>query len=256
MVTRDGVPGLAMPHEHLAPTGTLRIAVWMLPYFAFARPGGSELDGVIPELGREFARRLGVGATLVRFADPASIVEAFRAGEVDVTFIGITADRATAIDFGPTVIDIETSYLVPAGSAIGRIDEVDRAGVRIAVPRKSAQQAHLQATLTQATMVAVPPETPQQAIDLLRAGRADVFSHVVPMLAAVSAHLPGARILPGSTYNVPIAIGHRRGGSSAAVALCKAFVEEVIASGFVQQAIDRMGDAARGLVPHAASSRR
>jgi polar amino acid transport system substrate-binding protein len=254
MATRDGAPGLVMPHEQLAPTGTLRIAVWLLPYFAFARPGGSELDGVIPELGREFARRLGVGVTLVRFADPASIVEAFRAGEVDVTFIGIAADRATAIDFGPTVIDIETSYLVPAGSAIGRIDEVDRAGVRIAVPRKSAQQAHLQATLTQATMIAVPPEAPQHAIDLLRAGRADAFSHVVPMLAAVRAHLPGARILPGSYYNVPIAIGHRKGAPPAAAALCKAFVEDVVASGFVQEAIDRMGEAGKGLVPRFRSS--
>lgn len=256
MVARDGTPGLVMAHEKLAPTGTLRIAVWMLPYFASVRPGGSELDGVIPELGRELGRRLGVGATLVRFADPASIVEAFRAGEVDVTFVGITADRATAIDFGPVVIDIETSYLVPAGSAITRIDEVDRAGVRIAVPRKSAQQAHLQATLTEATMIAVPPEAPQQAIDLLRAGRADAFSHVVPMLAVVRGQLSGARILPGSTYNVPIAIGHRKGAPPAAAALCKAFVENVVASGFVQQAIDRMGEAGKGLVPHAASSRR
>ena len=239
----------------LAPTGTLRVAVWMLSYFAAENPASHDLDGVIPDLARELARRLGVGVELVRFANPAAIVDVFRSGAVDATFVGITADRAAVIEFGPVVVDIQTSYLVPAGSTIARIGDVDRDGVRIAVPQRSAQEARLKATLVKAAMIPVPPEAPQQAIDLLAAGKADAFSHVVPMLLSVRSRLPGSRILPGSTFNVPVAVGCRRGLSSAAIEFCRTFVDDVVASGFVRRAIDRMGDQAAGLVPHAAARR-
>ena len=61
-------------------------------------------------------------------------------------------------------------------------------------------------------MIPVPVETPKPAIELLAAGQADVFSHVVPMLATAQPSLPGSRILPGSYYNVPVAIGYPKAG--------------------------------------------
>ena len=61
-------------------------------------------------------------------------------------------------------------------------------------------------------MIPVPVETPKPAIELLAAGQADVFSHVVPMLATAQPSLPGSRILPGSYYNVPFAIGYPKAG--------------------------------------------
>src|SRR5262249_59229961 len=113
-----------------APTGTLRVGVLMVTYFALPDQAG-DLKGVVPDLGRELARRLGVPAQLVRFENPVAVIEAFRKGELDATFIGITADRAAAFDFGPVVLDLQTAYLVPAASAINSIDEVDRPGVRL-----------------------------------------------------------------------------------------------------------------------------
>ena len=122
-----------------APTGTLRVGVLMVTYFALP-DGAGDLTGVVPDLGRELARRLGVPVRLIRFENPIAVIAAFRNGELDVTFIGITADRAAAFDFGPVVLDLQTTYLVPAGSAIGAIDEVDRPGVRLLVPARSAQE--------------------------------------------------------------------------------------------------------------------
>src|ERR1700746_3997650 len=128
--------------EAFAPTGTLRVGVLMVTYFALPDPAG-ELKGVVPDLGRELAHRLGVPAQLIRFENPIAVIEAFRKGELDATFIGITADRAAAFDFGPVVLDLQTTYLVPAASTIKSIDEIDRPDVRLLVPARSAQEAFL-----------------------------------------------------------------------------------------------------------------
>jgi polar amino acid transport system substrate-binding protein len=97
-------------------------------------------------------------------------------------------------------------------------------------------------------LIPVPAEIPAQAIAMLASGEADAFSHVVPMLAIVQGSLPGSRLLPGSYYDVPIAIGFAKGLPPAAAEFCNAFVADVKASGFVAQAIARMGESARGLV--------
>ena len=232
--------------KELAPTGRLRVAVLMLSYFASEE--GGELKGWSPELGVELARRTGVPHDLVRIHNPADMIEAFRAGKVDVAFIGITKDRAAVFDFGPVVIGLRTTFLVPNASPIRTIPEVDRPGVRIVVPARSAQGEHLEKIITSAALIRVPVDTPQPAVDLLISGKADAFSHVVPMLARAQASLPGSRILPGSYYDVPIAIGYPKGRSKAVVEFCREFVADVKASGFVQNAIDRMGSKADGVV--------
>jgi polar amino acid transport system substrate-binding protein len=225
--------------SQLAPTGTLRAAVWMVPYFARRQDGS--LTGIIPDLAEELARRAGVPLELVTFENPARIIAEFQDGALDVTFLGVTADRAAAIDFGPVVFEIQTTYLVAPTSTIASIAEVDRAGVRIAVPAPSAQHAHLTKTIAAAELLPIAPEAPQRAIEMLRAGEADAFSHVAPMLAAVQDELPGARMLAGSYFNVPIAIGVAKRRPAAVVAFARAFAEEVTRSGFLRGAIDRAG---------------
>ena len=211
----------------------------MVPYFA--RTDSTGTNGILPDLGAELARRIGAKLDLVKFENPARTIAAFHDGSLDVTFLGITADRAEAMDFGPVVLDIQTTYLVPASSALASVADVDRAGVRIAVPARSAQEAHLMKTISVATLIPVPPENPQRAIDMLNAGEADAFSHVAPMLAAVQSGLPGARMLAGSYFNVPIAIAVAKGRPPAVAEFARSFAEDVKRSGFVQQAIDRAG---------------
>jgi polar amino acid transport system substrate-binding protein len=224
----------------LAPTGTLRVAVWTVSHFAVSDPSTGRLTGVIPDLGEALAQSLGVPAELIPFDNPAAIIAAFGAGSVDVTFLGITADRAEAMAFGPRVLDLQTTYLVPAGSPIVAIAEIDRPGIRILVPDRSAQQAHLKATLRHAAMIPVPAGSPREAIARLAAGAADAFSHVVPMLAAAQPSLPGSRIIPGSYFDVPVAIATAKGKPQAA-AFCRRFIEDAKASGLIAEAIARSG---------------
>jgi len=232
--------------RQLAPTGTLRVAVLMLSYFA--NEEGGQLKGWSPELGVELARRLGVPYELVRIHNPADMITAFREGKIDVTFIGITKDRSAAFDFGPVVIGLRTTFLVPASSKIKTIPEIDQPGVRIVVPARSAQGEHLDRIIKNATLLRVPVETTKPAVDMILAGQADAISHVVPMLATAQPKLPGSRILPGSYYDVPIAIGYPKGRPAVVAGYYRKFVEEVKASDFVQKAIDRMGSKADGVV--------
>jgi len=68
-------------------------------------------------------------------------------------------------------------------------------------------------------MLPVPVENPRTAVEMIISRQADVFSHVVPMLVNAQAGLPGSRILPGSYYNVPTAIGYQKGSGRAATRL-------------------------------------
>jgi len=227
--------------QQLAPSGKLRVGVLMVSYFATEDAAAGRLTGIVPDLGAELARRLNVPAELIPIANPAKMLEAFRRGELDVTFIGITADRAELIEFGPVVLDLQTTYLVPASSRVQSIAEIDQPGLRILVPQRSAQEAHLKKTISKAVMISVAVETPKLAVDQLKMGQADAFSHVVPMLVSAQADLPDSRILPGSYYNVPIAVGVAKNRAPSAAEYCHQFVDAVKRSGFVQQAIERAG---------------
>ena len=151
-------------------------------------------------------------------------------------------------DFGPVLIGLRTTFLVPGSSAIQSIPDVDKPGVRIVVPARSAQGEHLEKILKHATMLRVPVETTAPAVEMVKCGQADAISHVVPMLATALPALPGARILPGSYYNVPIAIGYPKGAPAAVADYAKSFIADMKASGFAQKAIDRMGQKADGVV--------
>ena len=232
--------------KQFAPTGKLRVGVLMLSYFAVEE--GGTLKGWSPDIGNELARRLGVPAELVPIRNPADMITEFKGGKLDVAFIGITKDRAAAFDFGPVLIGLRTTFLVPESSKIQSIAGIDQPGVRIVVPARSAQGEHLEQILKHATMLRVPVETTKPATDMIASGQADAFSHVVPMLANAKPALPGSRILPGSYYNVPIAIGYPKGSSAAVADYAKSFVADTKASGFAQQAINRMGQKADGVV--------
>ena len=225
--------------KQLAPTGRLRVGIWTVPFFA--RERGGTFEGLIPDLGSALARRAGVPVEFIGYASPGGLIEAFRSGRLDVTFVGITPDRAEAIDFGPVVFELRTTYLVPATSMIASMAEIDRPGVRIAVPAPSAQIAHLKKIITAATLVPVAAENFKAALDLLATGEADAFSHVAPMLAVAQRDLPGSRILPGSYFNVPIAIGLAKGRPAAVADFARAFASHAKASGLVQDAIARNG---------------
>jgi polar amino acid transport system substrate-binding protein len=117
----------------LAPTGTLRVGVYMGNSTSLVLPRAGDKAGVAHDLGGVLARHLGVPAQVTEFARLALVLEALKAGQVDFTFTNATESRSRDVDFTPPLVKLELGYLTPPDSAITSVEQVGRAGVRVGV---------------------------------------------------------------------------------------------------------------------------
>src|SRR5919106_2134714 len=121
------------PKIELAPSGTLRVGLNYGNFLLVLKdaPDGSP-RGIAPDLGRELGRRLGAPVEFVRFRQAGELADAVRDGKCDVGFLGAEPQRAAEIAFTKAYLEIPVTYLVPPGSPIGTMADIDREGVRIA----------------------------------------------------------------------------------------------------------------------------
>jgi polar amino acid transport system substrate-binding protein len=236
--------------SELAPTGKLRVGI-NHGNFLLVTPGstGPEPRGVAPDLGRELGRRLGVPVEFVDFDTAGKLGDAVRTGAWDVAFLGAEPQRAADIAFTAAYLEIPSTYLVPAGSPIRSIDEVDRPGVRIAVAEQSAYGLYLSRTVKHAQLVLT--KALDASFDAFVTQKLDALAGLRPRLLTDVEKLPGARILDGQFTGVQQAIGTPKSRDAAASYL-RAFVEEVKASGFVAETISRNAVIGVSVAPPAA----
>src|SRR5262249_19986754 len=133
-------------------------------------------------------------------------------------------------------VEIEATYLVPAGSPLEAIADVDRAGVRISVNARSAYDLWLSRNIKHATLVRAP--TIDASFRQFVEQKLEALAGLEPRLLADVETLPGARILDGRFTAVQQAIGTVRANKAGAEFL-RRFVAEAIASGFVASLIER-----------------
>jgi polar amino acid transport system substrate-binding protein len=192
--------------------------------------------GVSPDMANEIGRRLGVPVTLVPFARPNQVAEAIAAETCDIGNIGAEAERAKIMAFTAAYAEIEATYIVPAGSPLKTVQDVDSDGVRIAVAGKTAYDLWLVRNLEHATLVqtATTPEAEQRFVD----EHLEALAGLRPTLIATVETMPGAILLDGQFTAVQQAMGCKQGYDEAAAYLA-ATVEELKASGFVMESITR-----------------
>ena len=228
--------------SELAPSGTLRAGINLgNPLLVTGETASGDPVGVSPDMAREIAGRLGVDVSYVTFASPGELVDAADADVWDIALVAAEPSRAKTIAFTPAYVEIEATYLVPAGSPIRDIDEVDRPGMRIAVSQRSAYDLYLTRTLEAAELVRAPGLG--ATFDLFVAEKVDVLAGLRTGLMANGASVAGARILDG----VQQAIGTQR-RKEAGAAFLRDFVEEAKTSGLVARLIERHGVTGRLLV--------
>ena len=220
-----------MSLAELAPTGTLRAGINMSNFLLVS---GGLVDGVpvgvSPDLARAIAAKLGVPVQLVPYPSPGLLADDAGKGVWDIGLIGAEPARAQTIDFTPAYAEIESTYLVPAGSAIQSIAEVDRPGVRIAVTARAAYDLWLEANIKHATLVRA--QGLDGAFELFVNDKLDVLAGLRPRLLSDVAKLPGARILDGQFTAVQQAVGPAKGNASAR-ALLRGFNAEAKTSGLI-----------------------
>jgi polar amino acid transport system substrate-binding protein len=223
--------------SELAPTGTLRVALNMSNFLLTATdPATGEPCGLAADLGRELGQRLGVPVTLLPYANPGELADAASSGVWDIGFIGAEPQRAHAIDFTAAYVEIEATYLVPPGSPLQSIAEVDRPGIRIAAPARSAYELYLSRTLQHAELVR--EQGAENTFKRFVEDHLEALAGLRPRLVTDQEALPGSRLLDGRFTAVQQAAGTPKGRPAGARYL-RAFIEDIKATGLVARTIEK-----------------
>jgi polar amino acid transport system substrate-binding protein len=223
--------------DALAPTGTLRAAI-NLSNFLLVTGRGSDgnPEGVSPDMARTLAHRLGVGIELVRYKTPGELADAADSGVWDIGNIGAEPARAQSIAFTAAYCEIDATYIVPAGSSITTVDEVDQPGRRIASAARSAYDLWLVRNIRHAELVQVTGL--DGSFEAFVEQGLDALAGLRPRLLTDVERLPGARILEDRFTAVQQAMGTPRGRDEAGITYLMAFVEDAKASGLVARFIE------------------
>ena len=223
----------------LAPTGSLRVGLYAgTPTSILPASGTEGARGVGHDLGREFASYLGVPFAPVVFARNDEVQAAMRAGTVDIVFTNATPDRARDMNFAQPHLDIELGDLVPPGSPIGKLADVDRTGMRIGVTERSTSDGRLTREFKAAQVVRL--RTLGDGIAALNEKRVDAYATNKATLFEMGDRVPGSRVLDGQWGLERHAMGMPK-GREAGLDVARRFVERVVKDGQVRAAIDRAG---------------
>ncbi len=229
--------------QSLAPTGVLRAGINLSNFLLVSsRTADGGPAGVSPDMAAAIAKALDLPIRYVTYPNPGVLADAAVRDEWDIALVGAEPQRAETIAFTPAYSEIEATYLVPAGSPLGSIADVDKAGVRIAVAERTAYGLWLERNIRHATLV--PAVGLDGSLATFREGGLDALAGLRPRLVTDVETIPGARILEGRFMAVQQAVGTPR-PKAAAIPWLTAFVNEARASGFVAESIAAHG--VRGL---------
>ena len=221
-LTRDGRLVAALNHGN--------------PILVQRDPASGAARGVAPALARELAQRLGATLEFAHFDSAGKVFDAIE--RWDVAFLAIDPARAAEILFTAPYVIIEGTYVVAATSGFHAVEDLDKAGMRIAVGRNSAHDLFLTRSLKQAQLVRAA--TSHEALEtFLRDGLEAAAGIRQPLLAFARAH-PQVRALEDSFTQIQQAMGTARGRPVGAAYLGE-FVEEMKASGFVAGQLEASG---------------
>jgi polar amino acid transport system substrate-binding protein len=221
----------------LAPTGVLRAGINLSNFLLVTgRSTSGDPEGVSPGMARAIADRLGVPVKYVPFKTPGELADQAGNNVWDIGNIGAEPQRAEKIAFTAAYCEIEATYMVPAGSPIRAIADVDKKGVRIAVSARSAYGLWLENNIKNATLVQVAGL--DAAFNKFVDDKLDVLAGLRPGLLKDIEKLPSARILDGKFSAVQQAVGTARANSAGAKFLSD-FVEEAKRSGLVARLIEK-----------------
>jgi polar amino acid transport system substrate-binding protein len=233
----------------LAPTGVLRVGAYPGSPTSMVREARSNQQvGITYELGQMLAKRLGVPMRLVEYSRVAQVLEGVKSGVVDFTFTNATEVRAKDMNFAQALVRLELGYLVPSGGtagstrvAIGKIDEIDRPGVRVGVSQGSSSQGVLGRQFKSASLVSA--DSLKQAQDMLAQGQIDAFATNKGILFEMAEGLKDVRVLEGrwGIENLAMAMQKTGPAREAALDFLRRFGADVQASGELAAMIKRSG---------------
>ena len=236
----------------IAPSGKLRAGInYGNVILAQKDPATGESRGVAIDLTRELARRLDVPVEIVPYQSVGAMVDAAKTGAWDIAFMGSDPAREGEITFTAAYVELDATYLVPAGSPLRAVADVDKDGVRVAAPARANYELFLTRTLAHAQLVR--GQDAGAAFDLLVSGKVDALAGLTQQLFGLVGKLPGSRMLEGRFLGVQQSMAMPKGRDAGARYL-RGFVEEAKASGLVAKAIEKTQARGVSVAPKAPTS--
>ena len=221
----------------LAPTGVLRAGINLSNFLLVTgRSADGDPVGVSPDMARAIAAQLGVPVKYIPFKTPGELGDQAGNNVWDIGLIGAEPQRAEKIAFTAAYVEIEATYMVPSGSPIKSIAEVDRKGVRIAVSARSAYGLWLENNIKNAELIQVSGL--DAAFNQIKDEQIEVLAGLRPGLLKDIEKMPGAKILDGKFSAVQQAVGTAKANKAGAEFLA-GVVEDAKKSGLVARLIER-----------------
>jgi polar amino acid transport system substrate-binding protein len=227
--------------KELMPTDRLRVALVFAPsmsIFFVVKDADGKPRGVTADLADALGKKFNLPVEPVLFPNSGLATDALEAGTIDVAFMPVDEERKKRIAFGPNYVLGESTYMATAASGAKTVDEVDRAGMRVIGIANTTTIRAAGRTLKNTTISAVP--SVQEAVAMLRDGRADAFALSRDSLPTYVKQIPGSRVVDGAFQQIGIAIAVAK-GKPAALAAVTTFVDEAKRNGTVRRALDKAG---------------
>ena len=223
----------------LAQSRTLRVGVGLGSLTTAMRdPATGEVKGPALELGRALATRIGIQFVAVEFPRPGAVVDGLRTNPWDVTALIIDPARAEQVDFSNPFLQSDLTYLGwPRESTLHSVADADQVGIRIGAARNDTSDLQLTRMLKRAELVRT--DSIAAATDLLRTGGVNAIALNRPSLIAISATVPGSRVLSDGFADFYSGMAVPK-GHDGWLAYINAFVEEAKTSGLINRMIEKL----------------
>ena len=235
--------------HQLAPTGILRAGINLSNFLLVSSTAADgSPQGISPDIANLVAPKLGLSCELVCFDRPGKLADAVNQDIWDIGNIAFEAERAQTLDFSHPYVVIEANFLVRHDDNFLTNDDVDRAGIKIAVSERSAYDLWLTDHFSQAQIIRA--SSIQAAHDLFFEKKVDVLASLKPKLLEDMANHSGVRIIDPSFTAVKQSIGLAK-GKAESIAFINTLIAQSIKNGWIAAQLELHGMTGKlGIDPH------
>lgn len=222
-----------------ASAGLLTVAINLGNPILACRDAQGAPAGVSVDVARRIASDLSLDCRFVTFDAAKDATAAVGGGVCDLGFFAADPARAEKVAFTRPYLSIQGNYLVREDSAYLCNEDVDQAGVQIAVGRGSAYDLFLTRTIHKATLVR-ECTSPEVVDTFLRLGL-DVAAGVRGQLETDAARIGGLRLIQPHFMLIQQALGVPKRLEVPLIAFLDQFIARLLADGFLAEALARHG---------------
>ena len=225
--------------QQLAPTGVLRAGINLSNFLLVS---GTAADGspqgISPDIANLVASTLSLPCELICFDRPGKLADAVNQDIWDIGNIAFEAERAQTMDFSHPYVMIEANFLVRHDDNFLTNDDVDRAGIKIAVSERSAYDLWLTDHFSQAQIIRA--SSIKAAHDLFFEEKVDVLASLKPKLLEDMANHSGLRMIDPPFTAVKQSIGVAKGKADS-IAFINALIAQSIENGWIAAQLEFHG---------------